>query len=248
MSGTRRDPLTVPALGALALLVGLLAFAAWSASVGFDAGPLTGFLEKWSYNVVLVGASCVCMVAGIARGPEYRVWLVLGLGMLLWSLGNVYYSVVLWDKAVIPVPSVSDAFWIASYPFAYLSLLKLLRYGGAGHSGGLWLDGAVGGLAIAAAAAAFVFDDLLTTSGADLLAVMTNVAYPVADTVLLMLTVVVMGLNGWRLQRTWLLLGLGFITFAIIDSVYLVGVAAGTWRPGNVGEGGWPLAMLLLAA
>ena len=77
---------------------------------------MEGFLEKWSYNVVLVGASLVCIGSGIGGERERRVWLLLGISMLLWSLGNVYYSVVLWDKETIPVPSLSDAFWIAFYP------------------------------------------------------------------------------------------------------------------------------------
>ena len=80
------------------------------------------------------------------------------------------------------------------------------------------------------------------------MSVATNLAYPVGDTVLLMLTVAVIALNGWRLQAAWLLLALGFVGFGLIDSVYLVGIADGTWAPGNVGEGGWPLAMLFMAA
>jgi diguanylate cyclase (GGDEF)-like protein len=213
-----------------------------------DLGPLQGFFAKWSYNVVLVGASLLCIVRGVGRGRDRGVWVLLGTSMLLWSLGNVYYSVVLWDKEVIPVPSLSDAFWIAFYPGAYLSLLQLLRYRRVHAGGGLWLDGAIGALAIASVAVVFVFDRILTTSGATPLSVATNLAYPVGDTVLLMLTVAAIALNGWRLQAAWLLLALGFVGFGVIDSVYLVGVAAGTWTPGNVGEAGWPLAMLLMAS
>ena len=235
------------ARGAILLLGVFLAVAACNAVLELDAGPLRGFLEKWSYNVVLVGASLICIVRGLVGGAR-RVWFWLGSSMLLWSLGNVYYSVALWDKEIIPVPSWSDVFWIAFYPGAYLSLLKLLRYRTVTPGGGLWLDGAIGGLAIAAAAVAFVFDQLLIASRSDTLSVATNLAYPVADTALVMLTVAVIGLNGWQLQRGWLLLGLGFVTFGVIDSIYLVGVADGTWVPGNIGEAGWPLAMLLLAS
>lgn len=247
MTSRRRDTAVIFARGTLAALGALLAIAAWNALFDVNLGPFQGFIEKWSYNVVLVGASLLCMARGLAGDGERRVWLWLGTSMLMWSLGNVYYSVVLWDKTTIPVPSPSDAFWIAFYPGAYFSLLRLLRYRTVEPGGGLWLDGAIGGLAIASAAVAFVFAEVLTTSGASTLSVVTNLAYPVADTALVMLTVAVIGLNGWRLQRAWLLIGLGFVAFGVIDSVYLVGVANGTWIPGNVGEGGWPLAMLLMA-
>lgn len=236
------------ARGGILLLGVLLAVAACNAILELDAGPLRGFVEKWSYNVVLVGASLICIGRGLVGDARRRVWFLLGSSMLLWSLGNVYYSVALWDKEIIPVPSWSDAFWIAFYPGVYLSLLKLLRYRTVTPGSGLWLDGAIGGLAVASVAVAFVFDQLLIASGSNFLSVATNLAYPVADTALVMLTVAVIGLNGWQLQRGWLLLGLGFVTFGVIDSIYLVGVADGTWVPGNIGEAGWPLAMLLLAS
>jgi diguanylate cyclase (GGDEF)-like protein len=246
-SHDRRDGV-VAARVALSLLGCILVVSAWHAVFDVNLGPLEGFVEKWSYNVVLVGASLLCAARGLRPDRESRVWLLLGISMLLWSLGNIYYSVVLWDMETIPVPSPSDAFWIAFYPGVYMSLLQLLRYRRVHAGGGLWLDGAIGALAIAAVAVAFVFDRILTTSGATPLSVATNLAYPVGDTVLLMLTVAAIALNGWRLQSSWLLLALGFVGFGIIDSIYLVGVAAGTWTPGNVGEAGWPLAMLLMAA
>jgi two-component system cell cycle response regulator len=248
MSSTDRTAAVVLARGALALLGCILAVSAWNAMFELNFGPLQGFFAKWSYNVVLVGASLLCVVRGLGGGRDRRVWLLLGTSMLMWSLGNVYYSVVLWDKETIPVPSPSDAFWIAFYPGAYLSLLQLLRHRRVDAGGGLWLDGAIGAFAIASAAVAFLFDRILTTSGASPLSVATNLAYPVGDTVLLMLTVAAIAINGWRLHARWLLLALGFVGFGLIDSVYLVGVASGTWSPGNVGEAGWPLAMLLMAS
>lgn len=32
---------------------------------GFDAGPLAWLIEKWGYNVVLVGAGLACLARGL---------------------------------------------------------------------------------------------------------------------------------------------------------------------------------------
>ncbi len=79
-------------------------------------GPLETFFSKWSYNVVLLGGSLACVARGILISEARRAWLLLGLGLVLWTMGNIYYSVVLWDLSVIPVPSPSDGFWIILYP------------------------------------------------------------------------------------------------------------------------------------
>jgi len=52
-------------------------------------------------------------------------------------------------------------------------------------------------------------------------AVATNVAYPMGDVLLLLAAFGVFSLAGWRLERRWLVLGLGFLATAIADGVYL---------------------------
>jgi hypothetical protein len=205
MTTTDGRPALALARSALILLACILVLSAWNAVFHLELGSFQGFVEKWSYNVVLVGASLLCIARGLRGEREGRVWLLLGVSMLLWSLGNVYYSVVLWDMQAIPVPSPSDAFWIAFYPGAYLSLLELVRHRRADFGGGLWLDGAIGALAIGSVAIAFVLDRVLSTSGASALSVATNLAYPVGDTVLLMLTV---GVRPFP-SSTWARIGTG---------------------------------------
>ncbi|MEN3282429.1 MAG: hypothetical protein V7607_3569, partial [Solirubrobacteraceae bacterium] len=47
---------------ALALLGCLLAACAGHGLLGFDAGPLAWLLDKWGYNVVLVGSGVLVLV------------------------------------------------------------------------------------------------------------------------------------------------------------------------------------------
>src|SRR4051794_360203 len=89
---------------ALLCLAVLLALCAGHALAGFDAGPLSGLLEKWGYNVVLVGSGALCLARGAIVRGERTAWLIAGAGVLGWSMGNVYYTAVLWDLDPIPIP------------------------------------------------------------------------------------------------------------------------------------------------
>src|SRR5438067_761332 len=79
-------------------------------------------------------------------------------------------------------------------------------------------------------------------------AVATNLAYPLADMLLLAIVAGMISLGGWRLTRGWLLRGGGFALFGVADSVYLFRVAENTYSYGTILDLGWLAAMLLLAA
>ena len=75
---------------------------------------------------------------------------------------------------------------------------------------GVWLDGIVAGLGFAALGAAVVFGPVLESATGSPSAVYTNLAYPVGDLLLAVLVVALLALRGWRLDRSWALLGRGF--------------------------------------
>jgi hypothetical protein len=69
--------------------------------------------------------------------------------------------------------------WLSLYPAAYAGVVWLARSRGAGRApAGVWLDGIVAGLGIAAIGAAIVFRPVLATATGSALAVTTNLAYP----------------------------------------------------------------------
>src|SRR5919199_1478846 len=162
------------ALGALAVL---LAACALHALTGFDAGPLSWLLEKWGYNVVLVGSGAICLLRGAKVRAERAAWLTMGVGVVGWAVGNVWYTAVLWDMDPIPIPSLSDVLWLVYYPIVYLALAMLLRARIARFHASLWIDGALAALAVAALSAAVVFQSVLQTTGGQPLEVATNLAY-----------------------------------------------------------------------
>ena len=230
----------------LAGLAGLLAVSIFGALTDQSFGPLEDFISKWSYNVVLLGGSLACLARGLLVSEGRKAWTLLGLGMALWSIGNIYYSVVLWDLAVLPVPSPSDGFWLILYPLSLMAVAALVR--GRVQTSGfhLWMDGAMGALAVGSIVAAIGFDALFEGGSGDALSLATNAAYPIGDLLLISMIVGAIGVSGWRVDGLWAWLGGGLVLFAVVDSIYLVKVVNETWVPGNVLEAGWPAAMLCI--
>ena len=78
-------------------------------------------------------------------------------------------------------------------------------------------------------------------AGDDPLATLTNLAYPVADLMLLAIVIAAFGMTGWRPGRVWLLLGLGLGAMAVSDGIYLYQAAKGTYSGGwSTSAGWWP--------
>jgi len=160
----------------LLVLAALLALCAAHAVAGFDAGPLSWLLEKWGYNVVLVGSGVLCLARSALVRAERAAWLIAGIAVVGWALGNVYYTAVLWDMDPIPVPSPSDVLWVGYYPIVYVAVALLLRARVTRFDAALWVDGALAALAVAALSAAVVVQSVLDTTGGAPFEVAVNIA------------------------------------------------------------------------
>jgi diguanylate cyclase (GGDEF)-like protein len=75
-----------------------------------------------------------------------------------------------------------------------------------------------------------------------------NLAYPVADLVLLGMVVLVAAITRRRPGRAWIMLGGAFCLIAFADSLFLYLSAAGVYKEGTALDALWPAALLLLGA
>ena len=211
---------------------------------GLDAGPLT---SRFAHDVVLLASAALILVRAFGAPRERTAWLLIGLGVLAWSLGEVYYTAVLWDAEVIAIPSPADVGYLLLPPLALAGILLLLRARARSVPRTLLVDGVIAGLAVGAFSAALVFDAVLDNVEGNALAVATNLAYPLGDLVLLSLIVGALAGTGWRLDRTWMLLAIGVSTFWLADSLYLVKTAEGTFVSGGPIDTGWWAGLFLIA-
>jgi diguanylate cyclase (GGDEF)-like protein len=231
-----------------ALLVLGLAVHAVHALIGPGDGPLDHVIASWVYTGVMWVGSAMCLLAAATRRRERGAWALIGLGLLLWSGGDLVWTLWLGDLENPPYPSVADGLYLGSYIAIYAGLLLLLRGRLRPIGAAQWLDGAVGGLAAAAVVAALVFPALAGITEGDTIDVAFNLAYPVCDVLLLTLIVMAFGLNRWRVDRAWLLLGLGQFANVVADSAYSYQSAVGTYVAGSWVDTLWPVGATLTAA
>ncbi|HXR61069.1 MAG TPA: diguanylate cyclase, partial [Solirubrobacterales bacterium] len=235
------------ALAGLGLLSGLLVLYAVVTLWTLGSESLQSAVGRWVYDAVVLGAALLVLARAALRREERGAWLALGVGLLLWALGQTYYSVVLYYASPAPFPSPADFGFLAFYPAAYVAIVLLLRARVAQLERLAWVDGLIGALAVAGVAAALIFPPALEALGGSPAGVAVSLAYPCFDLVLLGMLSGAFAVSKWQTHGSWLLIALALLLFAAADVVYL-SVGGQSTTALNVASVGWPLAFLLLAA
>jgi len=230
----------------LGLLAGLLAFYAVVILSALGSESLQDAVGRWVYDAVVLGAAIAVLARAWFYAAERRAWLALGAGLLLWALGQTYYSVVLYYASPAPFPSPADVLFLAFYPASYIALVLLLKSRVSRLDPLSWVDGLIGALAVAGVAAALIFPPVLGALEGEPFGVAVSLAYPCFDLVLLGLLSGAFAASKWKTQGTWLLIAAALLLFAASDVVYLSVLGQSTTAL-NVASIGWPLAFLLLA-
>ncbi len=226
------------ACAGFAFLVAHLAF-------GFGGSGLNNFSERWVYDGLELLAAAGCLLRAASTRVERGAWLVLGLGILSFTLGDICFDFVYGGSP--PGVSLCDAFYLAFYPACYLALALLVRSRISTFDRSVWLDGLIAALAVSALSASIVLQVVLTHTHGKRLTMVVNLAYPVADLVLLAIVILVFALTGRRPGRAWVVAGLAFGLIALADSLFLYLNATGGYSEGTMLDALWPAGMLLLA-
>ena len=202
----------------------VLLTAVWAhAGTEFGGGSTADFFARWVHDAVIVLAGLTCIANGLADRRRRVAWCALGVGLLLDAVGDLVYSLQP-DLNAVPVPSWSDPFWLAIYPCEYVALLALARERAKTALIATRLDGLIGGLTIASLLACLTMSSAIAgTAGSPFWEQVTNLAYPSADLILLGAIVSAVALAGWRVDRTWLSLGLAIVAWEAADLMYLLG-------------------------
>jgi diguanylate cyclase (GGDEF)-like protein len=225
------------------LWVGCYAVQCW-----IPSHPLNGsVLGKYASDGVMLSAGLLCAWRGLSlSGRERAAWLLIAGGIAAWGCGDLYWSTELSDLEIIPVPSPADAGYLLFVPLTFAGLIVLARARFARVPRTLAADGLSAALAVGAVCAAIVVQAVLGIGG-ETREVITNLAYPVGDMVLIALIVGAIALRGWSLDRTWGVLVVGTIVYGITDSLYLVALAKNTYEYPSVFDFGWTAAAVIYA-
>ncbi len=244
LSHRERKIVLVGGFLALCLLVAFIA----RAVVGFGGHSTHVLFNTWIYNALMLTSAAACLLRAALVRRERLAWALLGVGLLLFAGGDIYFAAALAEQATVPIPSPADGGYLAFYPLSYVALIVLLRARIGTFPVARWLDGAIVGSAVAALAAAFALGPILDASSeGQTLAIATNLAYPIADLTLLTMVATAASFTGWRPGRSWAVLGAGLLLLALSDGGYLLQSAQGTYVEGTILDVGWPFGVLLVA-
>jgi diguanylate cyclase (GGDEF)-like protein len=217
-------------------------------STGAAGDDVSAVFNDYLYNFLLFAGAGFCLWRAAAIPEERLPWLVIGLAIVSWSAADIFWTAVYANDPNAPYPSIADALWLAWYPASVAVLVLLVRSRLRDARASLWLDGLIGAVATAALAAALAYGPVIHEGSAGDLsaAVVTGLAYPVGDMLLLGMVAAIFGLSSWRPGRAWIVLCVGLVLNAAGDAIYLVQTADGTWQEGTWVNALWPASSLFV--
>ena len=199
---------------------------------------------------MLLVAAVLCLARRLRwRGASALAWLLIGAGVLAWTLGEIYYTAVLWTRE------------LAADPLARRRRLPALPAARAGRASSRCCAPAP-----ARAARRSCVDGIDRRAGGRRAERRDRVpdrarprrrrrrspspptlAYPLTDLVLLGVVVGALAGTGWRAGPHLGAARVGVSTFWLADSLYLVRTAPGTYESGGWFDAGWWAGLLLIA-
>jgi diguanylate cyclase (GGDEF)-like protein len=228
----------------LVAFVGLLAFAAHTL-LG-DRMGLDDLFNRWLYNGLILLGLAACWIRTWRVHAERGAWLALTIAVASWSIAEILFDFAYGGSP--PYPSVADVFYLAFYPACYVALMLLVRARVSEFNRTLWFDGVMATVASSALGAAVLFEVVIRSTHGSTAVVVTNLAYPLGDILLLSAVVGIFVLAGFRPGRTWALIGAGLAASAVADGIFLYQTATDSYTEGTILDALWPASMLLLAA
>ena len=235
-------PLTAALTPRVRVLVGVLA-AIGTVAVVLVACAI-GPRETLIGIPVFIGAGLCALRAWRGPAPR-RPWAAFAVAIILYAVGAAVHEAAFADGAD-PYAGVADLLWSGFYIGAYVALGLLIRSRLRKVPPIAWLDGAIGACAGGALGAALLYQPVADYTGGSLAAVAINMAYPVADVLLLGFVAVLLAIEGWRPSRSRSLILAALVVLLAADTVYLLLAASGTYTAGTLIDAGWPTVMLLL--
>ncbi|MGZ5376041.1 MAG: bifunctional diguanylate cyclase/phosphohydrolase [Solirubrobacterales bacterium] len=223
---------------------GALFYAIWIATGELNR---TWNLASWVYDGSLVMAGIACLARGLDKGPTRVAFIAFGVGLISWAAGDMYLGNVLyyWDE--VPYPSLADAGYLFAIPCFFVGIASMVNQRVGHFPLASWLDGSTVALAAAAVATALLSPALVGLNEGDPAFVLTNLAYPLGDLILVTFLAGALVITGTRGARAITLVCLGLFVWAFADSFYLY-LNATSWYPNGWADMLWLIAALLMAA
>ncbi len=199
------------------------------------------------YLALMIGASLVTMARGIAAGRDRPVWLILGSAMLVSAAGDLVYSFAVSGRDPEPFPSLADPFYLLYYPLGIIGVVVFVRRRVRAVPTVVWRDGAMLALAVGGLVGAVFLAPLTGTLTGGTAAVAVGAAYPIGDTVVLLIAALGVTLVGMGRGHALLWIGAAMAVSALADLTYWNLLASNDYLEGTSLDALWPLSSVMLA-
>ena len=216
----RSRPAALVALGIIAVIT-LLHIRPINDAVG-------GLTVLWIYDlsiIVMAGFSAVLslLLARSYRSGEVlrRIWFFLGIGLLLWTIGEAMWAYFELIVQIDPYPSPADYVWLIGYIPLFVALyLRFRSLGTTPDRAGL-LRLIVAFALLLGVVSYFVLLPMVQEPENEPFAQFIGVMYPLGDlAVALGAMLIFLVLTGGALSRPWMMIAAGFIIVSVADLFY----------------------------
>jgi two-component system cell cycle response regulator len=205
-------------------------------------GASDRLFDDWLYDAVMVGCAVVCLARALTLPTAKVAWLALGLSLACDAAGEVMSSI-----SETLAPNVQRGLYLGFYLGAYVAIVMLGRRRLSNPRASLWLDGLGGVLAVGALGCSALFAPVLAATHGGSVEAAFNLAYPLADMLLVAVVVGMLIVAGWQVDRPFALIALGFAVTAVADGCFLYLEAHGGYTAGTPLDTLWLLGALILA-
>jgi diguanylate cyclase (GGDEF)-like protein len=213
------------------VLGGLVALTAANAVLGLGGTALYRVVRDDTSSLVYLLVAGLITWRALRVSPRRLPFLLLAGGVAMYLAGNVVWSLWIADRPHPPIPSIADAMWLSLYPLAAAPLIAHLTARYSRPPLGVVLDGLLAGAGLTAVGAALSLSPVLHGLSHSVLANATELAYPAGDLLLTGLTLGIIAVRGWQLDRALGSYAAAFLLCAVADFLYAQEVAGGATSP-----------------
>jgi signal transduction histidine kinase len=236
-------------VGSVVVAVVALGFGLYMLTDAFPADR--ALLGSVVYAFSAGGAGLVIIAAALRlRGRARNAWIMIGLGVLCWGIGETVWTVQSLTTGEIPYPGPADVFYVLGYPILLLGVIALpyLRPGRYERLR-LTIDAAAGAFSLIVVMWVVYLDQVVSLSGEQGTVEMAlNLFYPFGDVLLATaLMILAMRRSEQRLDKRIVLLAAGVALTTAADVVFSLQVAAGTYVEWGWLDGVWLISYAAFA-
>ncbi|WNM27072.1 EAL domain-containing protein [Demequina capsici] len=242
-----RDPGRIPSTVVVALIV---LWAGWLVELGWldIAGPGDfPARDTGLYLSLVLGAAALTFTKGVVARGDRATWLLLGAAMAVSAVGDVLYAAVVAGHDAEAFPSIADPWYLAYYPLATAAVVSYVRQRSRSIPRVVWVDAGTLAIAVGGLVGAVALAPLTGTLSGGRLAAVVGAAYPLGDTIVMLIALVGVVILGLRRSEALVLIAVAMVMSGVADLLYWNLLAADAYVEGTWMDSLWPLASILLA-